>query len=149
MLGPAGWPAADLREDLGGLPPCPGRVVQPAGEAMAASLGLVVVAQWVGWSGPCRFGGDSPRRRAGRSRRPERAGRVGRWPLISGSARGVILDATGRGSPGGAGGRVDHASVRTEARPLPWGAEGIREEGRGVGQHVAARTIERTHARSE
>ena len=65
------------------------------------------------------------------------------------SIRGVILDATGRGFLGGAGGRVDHASVRTEARPLPWGAEGIREEGRGVGQHVAARTIERTHARSE
>ena len=40
-LRPDSQPAADLLEDLGGIPPCPGRVVQPAGEAMAAGLGQV------------------------------------------------------------------------------------------------------------
>ena len=44
MLRPDGQPAADLLEDLGGIPPCPGRVVQPTGNAMAAGLGLAVGA---------------------------------------------------------------------------------------------------------
>ena len=41
MFGPDGQPAADLLEDLGGIPPCPGRIVQPAGEAVRAGLGQV------------------------------------------------------------------------------------------------------------
>ena len=41
MLWPDGQPAADLLEDLGGIPPCPGRVVRPAGEAVRAGLGQV------------------------------------------------------------------------------------------------------------
>ncbi|MBV8609511.1 MAG: hypothetical protein JO034_18900, partial [Singulisphaera sp.] len=107
MLGPDGQPAADLREDLGGIPPCPGRVVQPAGNAMAAGLGLVVVARRVGWSGPCRFGGNGLCRRAGRGRRPERAGPGGLGGRRRRSGVGVILDVTVSGSPGGAGGRVE------------------------------------------
>jgi hypothetical protein len=34
-------PAPDLGQDLGGIPPCPGRVVQPAGVAVGAGLGQV------------------------------------------------------------------------------------------------------------
>jgi hypothetical protein len=41
MLGPDVQPAADLLEDLGGIPSRAGRVVQPTGEAMAAGLGQV------------------------------------------------------------------------------------------------------------
>jgi hypothetical protein len=41
MLGPDGQPTADLLEDLGGTSPCPGRVVQPAGDAMLEGLGQV------------------------------------------------------------------------------------------------------------
>jgi hypothetical protein len=41
QLGPDGQPVADLREDLGGIPPCPGRVVQPTSEAVGAGLGQV------------------------------------------------------------------------------------------------------------
>ena len=41
MLRPDGQPAADLLEDLGGIPPCPGHIVQPAGEAVRSGLGQV------------------------------------------------------------------------------------------------------------
>ena len=39
MFRPDGQSAADLLEDLGGIPPCPGRVARPTGDAMAAGLG--------------------------------------------------------------------------------------------------------------
>jgi hypothetical protein len=41
ILGTDGHSTANLLEDLGGIPPCPGRVVQPTGDAMAAGLGQV------------------------------------------------------------------------------------------------------------
>jgi hypothetical protein len=57
------------------------------------------------------------------------------------------LGATGSVSPGGAGGRVDRASVRMGASRSRRVAE--KERSRDVREHVAARMIERTHARSE
>jgi hypothetical protein len=49
MLRPDGQPAVDLLEDLGGIPPCPGRVMQPTGAAKAPRLAAVrQAAQAVG-----------------------------------------------------------------------------------------------------
>jgi hypothetical protein len=79
MLGPDGQPAADLREDLGGIPPCSGRVVQPAGEAVRAGLGQV---------------GGQAERVAGGVERPVPVRRE--WPLSSGRPR----SPTGTGRTG-------------------------------------------------
>jgi hypothetical protein len=70
-------PAADLREDLGGIPPCPGRVVQPAGEAVRVGLGQAGsqagrVAGGVERPGPAVGGGL--RGWGGLGRRPDWAG---------------------------------------------------------------------------
>jgi len=94
MLRPDGQPAADLREDLGGLPPCPGRVVQPAGEAMAAGLGQV---------------GGQAERVVGGVERPVPVRRE--WPLLSGGPR----PPTGTGRTGWA--RGPSTAVRGWRRP--------------------------------
>ncbi|MBV8267436.1 MAG: hypothetical protein JO252_14010, partial [Planctomycetaceae bacterium] len=95
MLRPDGQPAADLREDLGGIPPCPGRVVQPAGEAMAAGLGQV---------------GGQAERVVGGVERPVPVRRE--WPLLSGGPR----PPTGTGRTGWARG-LTPASVRSSPSP--------------------------------
>ena len=61
-------------------------------------------AWWVGWSGPCRFGGNGPCCRAGRGRRPGRAGPGGLGDRRQRSGVGVVLDAIGCSSPGRTGG---------------------------------------------
>ena len=71
------------RDGSGSVQGCPGRAVGRAvvrgppvlWRTPGGSLAVVAaVAGRVGWSGPCRFGGNGLCRRAGRGRRPERAG---------------------------------------------------------------------------
>jgi hypothetical protein len=89
--------ALDLGQDLGGipLPRARGaadrqgrhhrgrRPVRASSSASRTRSGPAAVAWRVGWSGPCRFGGNGLCRRAGRGRRPERAGPGGSLDLGS------------------------------------------------------------------
>jgi hypothetical protein len=106
MRRPDGQPAADLLEDLGGVPSCPGRVVQPAGEVLRAGLGQV---------------GSQAERVAGGVERPVPVRRE--WPVSSGGpwpptgtgrtgwARGSSADSSGpaavRQAERSAGGAVE------------------------------------------